>query len=199
MTKRNQDLAGISDISDIGNVDMFGLDEFGNPSGLHPAYGLLIGGGVATGAAVAIRALTDETGSWYKYAEGLGFLAGAASSGVLFAMGPKNYGAGWAALAASFVSNGIRQLEVFFKPAPKAVAAPAPGVFYGPVIEKTRTLGIPSIERSGVVNGASGEPQLLGSSGPAARKAEATLVGVPGLNSDVSGMAGNFGATLWGN
>jgi hypothetical protein len=204
--KNRMDLAGISDISDIGSVDMFGLDEFGNPVGLPPIYGALIGGGVATGTAIAVRAFSKEGDAAYKWSEGIGFAAGAAGAGVLMAL--KSVNAGWVALATAFLTNGLRQVELMLQPTAPAAEKLTTGM-YGPVIERTQVLrgpgvniqqlGIPSIERTGVVSGTDGsEPQLLGSTAPSARENTATLLGVPGLGTNVSGIAGNFGATLWG-
>jgi hypothetical protein len=109
--------------SDVGEVDMFGLDEFGEPAGGDSMWGAVIGGGVGTGAAIIARAMTAPTSSIHKFSELAGLAAGAAAGGVMMAF-PGTRRMGWAAMATAFVTNGLRQLEQSLFP-PKVDAATA--------------------------------------------------------------------------
>ncbi len=105
------------DMGDVGEVDMFGLDEFGQPTGLNPMWGAIIGGGIGTGTAIAVRSMAKNSPTLQKYSEGVGLLTGAVAGGVMMAF-PGSRAAGWSALATAFVTNGLRQLEAMFMGAP---------------------------------------------------------------------------------
>jgi hypothetical protein len=95
----------------MGEVDMFGLDEFGNPAGADSMWGAVIGGGVSTGAAILARSLAkDPTAKLHKYSELTGLLAGAVAGGIMMAF-PGTRRMGWAAAATALVTSGLRQLE----------------------------------------------------------------------------------------
>lgn len=96
--------------SDVGEVDMFGLDEFGQPAGGDSMWGSVIGGGVGTGVAIIARKMTDPTKTAHKFSELLGLAAGGIAGGVMMAF-PGTRRMGWAAVATAFVTNGLRQLE----------------------------------------------------------------------------------------
>lgn len=110
---------GDGDYTEMGQVDLFGLDEFGQPVGMNPLWGAVIGGGIGTGTAIAVRALSAGYGpgattfDYHKWSEGIGFAVGAATSGLLMAF-PGTRAAGWAGMAVTFMTNGLRQLEQMF-------------------------------------------------------------------------------------
>ncbi len=93
---------------DYGSVDLFGLDEFGQAVGgpAMPAIGAALGAGTQAGTAWAVRAMTDMD----KYAEAIGMGVGVVAGGAML-MIPTARTAAWAAIAASLVGGGIRQLE----------------------------------------------------------------------------------------
>jgi len=100
----------------MGEVDMFGLDEFGQPAGGDSMWGSVIGGGVGTGAAIIARAMSKPTSKLHQFSELAGLLAGGIAGGVMMAF-PGTRRMGWAAAATALVTNGLRQVEnSFFKP-----------------------------------------------------------------------------------
>lgn len=101
---------GESDYDGMGEVDMFGLDEFGQPAGGDSMWGAVIGGGVGTGAAIIARAMTKPTSKVHQYSELAGLLAGGIAGGIMMAF-PGTRRMGWAAAATALVTNGLRQLE----------------------------------------------------------------------------------------
>jgi hypothetical protein len=108
MIKKNT-LEGFSD-GEVGDVDMFGLDEFGMPQGTDPLWGAVIGGGVGTSAAMLARKFGKSHTALHKYSEAVGFLVAGAAGGAMVAF-PNTRRMGWAAIATAFVTNGVRQLE----------------------------------------------------------------------------------------
>ena len=110
--------------SDVGEVDMFGLDEFGQPAGGDSMWGAVIGGGVGTGVAIIARKMSDPTKSIHKFSELLGLAAGGLAGGVMMAF-PGTRRMGWAAVATAFVTNGLRQLEDSLFPDQLTAAAAA--------------------------------------------------------------------------
>jgi hypothetical protein len=106
------DVGGFSDVgeNENGEVDMFGLDEFGQVSGADSMWGAVIGGGLGTGAAIVTRAMTKPTSRIHQFSEGIGLLAGGIAGGVMMAF-PNSRRMGWAAIATAFVTNGLRQME----------------------------------------------------------------------------------------
>lgn len=105
----NKQLAGFSD-GEVGEVDMFGLDEFGVPVGTNPLWGAVIGGGIGTVAAIATRKIAGHSHKLHHWAEGVGFLAAGVAGGAMIAF-PQTRQMGWAAVATAFMTNGLRQLE----------------------------------------------------------------------------------------
>jgi len=191
---------------DYDGVDLFGLDEFGQPAGLGTNWGALIGATVQTGTAIAMRQMVGKN----KYAEGYGALAGVLVGGAMWAMKHRARAAGVTTMLVSAINGGLRQMEVlmFAKEAAKQGAADAAAEAeksgntdgMGRVeIEPSATVGLPTIEPSATISGAGlgMPPQLVGagnygmSDNPAAKQAE--LVG-PG----VSGLGSHFGSTLFG-
>ena len=115
----SKNLGGLGD--NYGEVSLFGLDEFGAPVGLNPAWGGLVGAGVQTGAAIAVRQMTSDP-KWYKWSELLGAgIAALASAPLIFFEGTR--AAGWTGLAAGVVSGGLRQLEMSFSKKGQALQA----------------------------------------------------------------------------
>jgi len=111
---KSSDLNGISDISDVGDVDMFGLDAFGNPVGLGAAWGAMVGGGLGTVTSIGIRSMAASPGL-YKWSEGIGFASGALAGGVMMAFDASRH-SGLAAIATALATNGLRQIEALFGP-----------------------------------------------------------------------------------
>ncbi len=91
---------------EYGSVDLFGLDEFGQPVGLSAPVGAGLGVLFQTGTAIAVRRFTDMD----KWSEGIGAVAGAVAGGAMMAF-PNSRHAGMTAVIASLVSGGLRQAE----------------------------------------------------------------------------------------
>lgn len=175
------------DYSDMGQVDLFGLNEFGMPEGMNPLWGAVIGGGIGTGTAIAVRALAGKAAAgktdWSKYSEGIGFAVGGLSSGLMMAF-PGTRAAGWAGLAVAFMTNGLRALEQMFTKTTAvsgwgaAVIEPLNGVTIESLSPGTRDVngfGVADIqevpEAYGTIPGvygpdASQMPQLMAVAGP---------------------------------
>lgn len=147
----------------LGDVDMFGLDEFGEPVGGDAMWGSVIGGGIGTGISVITRAASRTSSpNLFKYSEAVGMLGGMAAGGLMM-IWPSTRRMGLAALATAAVTNGLRQLETsLFAPsttaaAPAAAAAPAGwgGVVIDPtaVIQPGGGFGIHTIEPGYAVHG----------------------------------------------
>ncbi len=109
-------LGSADDFGDVGEVDMFGLDEFGQPVGGDSLWGGIIGAGVSTSASILVRALSTPTSTAFEYSEAAGLAAGVAAGGLLMAF-PSTRRMGLAAIATSAVTNGLRQLEQSLFPA----------------------------------------------------------------------------------
>jgi len=107
---KNKQLEGAFSDGEVGDADMFGLDEFGMPVGTDPLWGAVIGGGLGTTTALVARAMTRPSSRWHRYAEGVGFLTAGIAGGVMIGF-PATRRMGWAAVATALVTNGIRQLE----------------------------------------------------------------------------------------
>jgi len=203
------------------SVDLFGLDEFGNPTGMDQIWGAVIGGGLGTGTAIAVRALAGEPAAgkfdWKKYSEGVGFLVGGAASGLMMAF-EGTRAAGTAGLAVAFLTNGLRQLESLFSEKSAGLGAATIERLNGVVMERlspgTRNvgLGIPSAqyvpEAYGTIPGVYGTPvagtQISTGQPPVDLMApqnlpqsayQVELMGGPAL----SGLGMHYGATLFGS
>lgn len=194
---------------DFGDVDLFGLDEFGDNPGMPAWAGVLIGGGLATSSSIAIKKLSKSP-TLLKHADGLGFLAGAAAGAAVGLAMPAHRHAGWNMVAGAFVSSGMRYLEQMFL---------GPGVSGWGVVDIERTgvirptgpmagdvdvrtmdgMGIATIEPTGAVFSGSDMPRLLGNTPAEHRRNTATLLGVPGLSGPLAGISSAFGATIMGN
>lgn len=191
---------------DYGSVDLFGLDEFGQPMGLSQNWGAAIGTATQAGVCIAVKELTDMD----EYAEGIGAIAGAAVGGAMIAM-PASRAAGWTAVISSLVGGGIRQMHAMMSKKEKTKnnlkglglveIENMPRVGYD---QMDGAMGLPTVEPQVIVPGSEGldgamgmPPQLVGagdyglSQNPAAQQAQ--LVG-PAM----SGLGSHFGATLFG-
>jgi hypothetical protein len=150
--KNNGNLGDTDGFSDVGEVDMFGLDEFGQPAGGDSMWGAVIGGGVGTGVAMIARKMTNNpTKSIHKFSELLGLAAGGIAGGVMMAF-PSTRRMGWAAAATALVTNGLRQLENSLdKQAQQAAASPTGTAPTPTPAAFGRGFGIPTIEPGYVV------------------------------------------------
>lgn len=152
-----------------GNVDFFGLDEFGMPVGLPYTLGAAAGPAIAAGTAVAVRKYSTDA-DYQKYSEligaGVALLAGAA-----LWVSPKTRAAGVTAAISGAVGNVIRQIE--HSMAMSTVSTGVKGL-YGlrEVTMEPRTalkgLGMVSTEPRTALQGfgAVRRPTLIGNGGP---------------------------------
>lgn len=104
------------------DVGLFGLDEFGDPTGLSPLYGAAIGAGVGSLAAAAVRQLAPAPAAptdfdWHKNSALIGAAAGIAAGGVMVAF-PGTRHAGWVAMLTAALSQGITALEAYLSQKP---------------------------------------------------------------------------------
>lgn len=112
---------GDMDGGEIGELDLFGLDEFGNPAGSRELWGAVLGSAVSTGVAIAARAFGKDGGKIQKHSELIGLGAGVAASGAMM-ISPGTRAAGWTCLATALVGNGLRVMEQIFTKTPSAAA-----------------------------------------------------------------------------
>ena len=196
------DYGEYGDVGEYGNVDFFGLDEFGAPVGMNPMYGALIGTGLASGTAIALRALTTKGTFFNKYAEGLGLVVGGLS-GAAMMFSPGTKAAGVTAIGAAFLSNGLRQLEQMLSPATAGLGLPyieMAQTLGGPVIERAHTLGVVLPEQTQTMAGAQisgdGPPIDISLQGALSSSAIEQIQGIEGP--DLSGLGTHYGATLFG-
>ena len=129
----------------LGNVDLLGLNEFGENPGMNPLFGVIIGGGVAGVTSLALSRSTNPTGTAAQNADLIGFLAGLASGGALYAMKSTRHAA-WGAFAGAFLTSGLKWLEnALFGVAPAAVVAAATAVTTGATPAPLKGFGLPMI------------------------------------------------------
>ncbi len=220
----NLGYAGVSDLSDPGNISLLGLDEFGQPYGMGAGWGAMIGVGSSTMTAIGVRAFA-KTAGWQKWAEGIGAGVGALAGGAMMIF-KKTRHAGVAALASAVIGNGLRQVEVLLAPAASAAASaagadaltaavaqgaaaqltkdqaavaagtPLSGAFGMTGLYKTRALGMTVMEPTKALG--NGMPKLLSGNPDQHRRNTATLLGVPGLNHPLSQIASAYGTTAMG-
>lgn len=185
----------------LGSVDLLGLNGLGQNPGLNPIFGVMIGGGVTSVTALALRHAASGTAA--ANSDAIGFGAGVAASLAMYAMKGTRHAA-FASLAGAVFASGLRALE-------KLLSAPA-GVGI-PMIEH---LGIPQItalnggfgmhqlgpipQSYGTIPGVAGTQlggaappvDLLGDQSP--QQQQAVLLGGP----QTSAMANHYGANLFG-
>lgn len=92
----------------LGNVDLLGLNQYGENPGMNPIWGTLIGGGVAGLTSIYVR--HNMTGTTQTNGDIIGLGAGLAVSGVMYAMKSTRHAALGAALGA-FLASGLAYLE----------------------------------------------------------------------------------------
>jgi hypothetical protein len=113
----------------MGEVNLLGLDSFGQNPGMSPITGALIGGGVAGGTLIAVGQYGSASMAGDR--EFYGLLAGLAASGALWLSGESRARhASWGAAVGAFFAAGLPWLEKKFGgtvavPAPVAAAAVA--------------------------------------------------------------------------
>jgi hypothetical protein len=200
----------------LGEVDLFGLNDFGDPQGVRPYYGAAIGAAVGAGTAFAARALGSAGGWVARNSELTGLLAAAAvSAGMISFRGTRN--AGWTSLVVAVLSNGIRALEQWVSGATIPVsgigivtpeyARALSGAGFGIVQPQYLQggLGLPIATGQppsyGTVPGVAGPGVDLGGppvnllGNPSAGSQQVNLLGGP----TISGLASMYGATLFGS
>lgn len=146
------------DGADLGkgydDVDIFGLDEFGDPSGLPAIYGAMVGTGIGTLATLGVQSFWAEKAA---YDELIGLAAGLAAGGVMAAM-PKTRHAGWVAMASAVLNNGLRAAAKQFKAMQEQPAANGIGMHMIQPLNGHGSLGMLQAE---ALNGPGGV-ELLG-------------------------------------
>lgn len=179
-----KDLQGLAD---VGEVDMFGLNEFGEAEGLPALYGVAAGA-VLSGAGPAL--VRWALPSQREHSELWGFGAGV-GVGALMAIMRSTRNAGWACMLTAGIASGLRLLENWFSgSAPKldGVTFERRKVLQGVVVENRPTLGLTTTENQPTL---SGPPQLVGSGVQLVGNHGVQIQGGPA----VSGVAGLYGST----
>lgn len=197
----------------LGEVDLLGLNQFGENPGISPIYGTLIGGGVASVAKVALARMGKPNPNFW------GFVVGGLTAGGMYFAGKMTRHAALGAAAGAFLAAGVDWLmgEMLNSGTPTAgVGIPQIQYLNGPMglpqveyLNGAGNLGLPGIApvppSYGTIPGVYGAgvagPQfgqsppvdLLGQGG--ATQDQVQLLGGPTL----SGLASAYGATLLGN
>jgi hypothetical protein len=91
------------------DVDIFGLDEYGDPQGLGALWGAAVGVGAGTLAAIGGRSFGSMS---VKNSELLGLGVAVAAGGVMAAFKGTRH-AGWVAIASGLLGNGLRTIEAY--------------------------------------------------------------------------------------
>lgn len=192
-------LGSYGDDQHMGDVDLFGLDAFGQVAGMNPLWGAGIGALMGTGTAIAVRQLLKPApgaaaNPALAFSELIGLGAGVVTGGIMYAF-PGTRAAGLTAMAVAAISNGLRALEQQLATATvvqdnsgKVITNPgtsAPGAGAGSNPQAGWNLGIVTPQ----VVPTLGEvvPQVIPSLGQA-HKAGIQLIGPPSL----AGMDGGF-------
>lgn len=191
----------------LGRVDLLGLNAMGLPAGLHPLYGVIIGGSASTIAAGVARSRS-------RNADLIGLASGVAVGGVLYAMGEKYRSMGLGAIAGAVITSGMKWLEgVLFSASPSAAPAadkavkgfglPTMQALNGlglPTMQALNGLGLPSIGPTPVPEGTIPGVAGIQVSGPGFSSPpvglRSTRVGMSGPS--ISGLSAMYGATLLG-
>ena len=192
----------------LGEVNLLGLNAFGQNPGLDEKWGILVGGGTAALASIVVSRTSKAANR-----EAFGLLAGLGVSGALYAMKSTRHAALWSA-AGAILGSGIAWLEkiMFGK---SALGIPSLNFLNGlgvPTINYLNGgmdgLGLPQIwdvpESQGTIPGVAGPSfagtrfgdsnpiDLLGAATPQSEKI--ALMGGP----SVHGLSAAYGATLLG-
>lgn len=180
--KHNNDNLG------LGGVDAFGLDEMGQPVGLNPVWGAVVGTGLGTIGAIATRQFSPKLA---KHSELVGFGLASVASGAMIAF-EGTRAAGWTGLASAFLNNGLRHMEKMF--AEKSIeGSVVPNPLQGVVIDPTEALGLVEINPTYALGEGNDMPTLVGAN-LASASDHVQLVGGPSL----AQTAGHWGATVMG-
>ncbi len=187
----------------LGNVDLLGLNSFGEPVGMNPLWGVTIGGGTSFATSMI---LSRTSGKAAQHADLIGFLAGLATGGVMYSMKATRHAA-FGAFAGAFFAAGLKWLGgVLFGSSPKTVAGmglPMINALNGgrlglPMINALNgQMGLPSmanvVSPQGTIPGVAG-PQMSGGVGnpPISMMGHRMQAGGP----QVSGLSARYGATL---
>jgi hypothetical protein len=96
---------------DMGEVNIFGLDEYGMPAGISPLWGLGVGVALSSGVPAVLRmTVKTPTSKLLKYDEAIGAAAGTVAGGVMMFFKGSRY-AGLTGLITSLGTAGVRALE----------------------------------------------------------------------------------------
>lgn len=184
------------------SIDLFGLDEFGQPVGGLSVYGGLIGGVTQTAAAMVFRRVTTNT-TMNKFSEGLGGVVGAIAGAAMWFAGDDYRAAGVSAGLTALVTGALRQAEVSLMPVAGAsagwgmVSVDPQYMVPGSSGMSGYGLGLATIEPSASLRGLQGPPQLVGAGsyglGDNPGASQVQLQGGPAI----SGLGAHFGATLF--
>jgi hypothetical protein len=182
----------VADDFDDVDIDAFGLDQFGQARGLNPLWGAAAGSGLGTAVAIGLKRWGSP--KLKEHREAIGFLTGAAAGGAMIAM-KNTRAAGWTALAAAFLNNGLRALNNYLEDDETKEAKTVKGYMDGVVISPTTAFsgygGMGLVEVSPTTAFSDAElPQLVGASLQSASD-QVQLVGGPAL----SDLASHYGAT----
>lgn len=193
----------------LGKVDLLGLNAMGQPAGLNPIWGMMIGGSVSS---VTSMALSRTAGRSARHSDLIGFLTGLAASGIMYSMRATRHAA-FGAVAGAFFASGLKFLERILFGTPVLVAPssgtqgmglpmmqPLNGGFGLPMMQALNGgLGLPSIAATvppqGTIPGVAG-PQVSGGIGhpPVSLLGQQLLSNGP----SISGLSARYGATLLG-
>jgi hypothetical protein len=183
MEKLKDNSLGANDFDE--DIDAFGLDQFGQARGLNPLWGAAAGSGLGTVVSLGLKKFGSPT--MLKHSEAIGFLAGAAAGGAMIAM-KNTRAAGWTALAAAFLNNGLRALDTYVR---EGFDGSMDGVVISPTTAFSGRGGLGLVEISPTTAFSDAQmPQLVGASLQAASD-HVQLVGGPAL----SDLASHYGAT----
>ena len=192
----------------LGSVDLLGLNSFGQPVGMNPLWGMMIGGGVSSFTSMGLERM--GSGKAAAHADLIGFLAGIATGGAMYAMKSTRHAA-FGAFAGAFFASGLKWLGRVLFGAPTAAKGTA-GIGM-PQIQALNGghLGLPQIQAlngaglgmatasnvvapQGTIPGVAG-PQISGFGGP-----PVNLLGhrMGAGGPQVSGLSARYGATLLG-
>lgn len=142
----------------LGNVDLLGLNAFGQNPGMNALYGTMIGGGTAGITSMLAKKFGAPGGAISNNDSLIGFGAGVGVAGLMFTMKSTRHAA-WGALLGAFLASGFHWLTDMMA---------GGGSLKG--------LGIPQIN---ALNGGLGIPMLNNLPAPAGNVAG---LGIPQIN-----------------
>lgn len=160
----------------LGKVDLLGLNSYGNNPGLHPLWGVAIGGGASAISSIVAGHAAQPGSAMQRNRELVGLGVGLATAGVMYAMPSTRHAAIGAAIGAAMAS-GLAWLEKTLLGTvqlPATVAAAASGAA---AAAGTSGMGIANIQQLGIAN----MRQLGISNINKVPKAYGTIPGVAGL------------------